>query len=122
MRIDILLLITIVCIYCSRSYAQEVEIVTEKKTKYLEIDVIKTYERIVLKGYKSVDLFEKIGNSYYDNLEMEKAANWYRQLFEITSELESKYYYQYAESLRLTGKNDEANAVIEKFNKKNRKR
>ena len=107
--------------YSFKSYAQTTEIASENKTKYVEVNIIKTYERVALKGYKSIDMFEKLANSYYTNFEMEKAAKWYRELFAITSDLESKYYYQYAESLRSIGKNDEANAIIEKFNQKNRK-
>ncbi len=110
----------ILCLFSSNSFCQTTELNYENKPKHVSIDVIKTYERIVSKGYKSVDLYEKLGNSYYDNSEMEKAVKWYRKLFAITYELESKYYYQYYESLRFIGKNDEANAVLEKLNEKSK--
>ena len=122
MKNYILLYIAILSIYSFKIYAQKTEVISKNKTKYVEIDVIKTYERVALKGYKSIDMFKKLGNSYYTNFEMEKAARWYCELFSMTSDLESKYYYQYEQSLRSIGQNDEANAVIEKFNQKNRKR
>jgi hypothetical protein len=116
------LLITIVSVFTFNSHAQKAEVTPKNKTKYVEIDVIKTYERVAIKGYKSIDMFQKLGNSYYTNFEMEKAARWYCELFTMTTDLEPKYYYQYEQSLRSIGQNDEANAIIEKFNQKNRKR
>lgn len=122
MKNYLLIYIAILSVYSVKIYAQKTEVASKNKTKYVEIDVIKTYERVALKGYKSIDMFKKLGNSYYTNFEMEKAARWYCELFSMTSDLESKYYYQYEQSLRSIGQNDEANAVIEKFNQKNRKR
>lgn len=122
MKKQLLIYIVLLSIYSFKSYAQKTEVTPKIKTKYVEINVIKTYERVALKGYKSIDMFKKLGNSYYTNFEMEKAARWYCELFSMTSDLESKYYYQYEQSLRSIGQNDEANAVIEKFNQKNRKR
>jgi tetratricopeptide (TPR) repeat protein len=86
--------------------------------KYAYIDVIKTYERVAEKGYKSVDLFQKLGNSYYSYAEMEKAAKWYGELFALTSDLDPKYYNQYAQSLKIIGKNSKANEVLEKLKQK----
>jgi hypothetical protein len=122
MKNNICLLITIVSVYTFNSYAQKTEVTPKNKTKYVEINIIKTYERVAIKGYKSIDMFQKLGNSYYTNFEMEKAARWYCELFTMTTDLEPKYYYQYEQSLRSIGQNDEANALVEKFNQKNRKR
>jgi hypothetical protein len=36
------------------------------------------------KGYKSVDMFQKLGNAYYFNGKLEKAAQWYGELFTMT--------------------------------------
>lgn len=83
---------------------------------YAYIFKIKTYERIANKGYKSVDIFKKLGNAYYFNLDMEKAAKWYSELFALTSNVETEYYYRYALSLRAIGDNDKANEMLEKFN------
>lgn len=122
MKNKLIFYLTILSIYSFKSYAQKSVFAPEKKTKYVEIDVLKTYERVATKGYRSVDMFKKLADSYYINFEMEKAARWYCELFEMTLDLEYKYYYQYSQSLRSIGQNDEANAVIEKFNQINRRR
>jgi hypothetical protein len=114
------LYLSIISLLSFNSYSQKRVLLAPKilTTKYVEINVIKTYERVAEKGYKSVDMFQKLGNSFYTNFEMEKAARWYCELFAMTSDLEPKYYYQYEKALRSIGENEEANAVIEKFNQK----
>jgi tetratricopeptide (TPR) repeat protein len=92
--------------------------VEEKQNKYVYVDIIKTYERVAEKGYKSIDMFQKLGNSYYSNFELDKAARWYCELFAMTTNLESEYYYRYAESLKSIGENEEAKEILELFNKR----
>jgi len=101
-------------------YSQKKVLTTQKiiPQKYVEVNVIKTYERVAEKGYKSIDMFQKLGNSFYANYELEKAARWYCELFAMTSDLEPKYYYQYEQSLRSIGEIDQANLLLEKFNKR----
>lgn len=115
--------ILIIILLSFGSYSQKRIFLAPKipSTKYVEVNVIKTYERVAEKGYKSVDMFQKLGNSFYTNFEMEKAARWYCELFAMTSDLEPKYYYQYEMALRSIGENEKANALFEKFNQKNRK-
>ena len=93
-------------------------IVNEKQSKYVYVDIIKTYERVAEKGYKSIDLFKKLGNNYYLNSEPDKAVRWYCELFAMTTNLESEYYYRYAESLKSIGQNEKAKEIIEIFNKR----
>ena len=85
------------------------------QSDYAYIIKIKTYERIANKGYKSADIFKKLGNVYYFNSDMEKAAKWHSELFALTN-VETEYYYRYAHSLRVIGDNDKANEMLEKFN------
>ena len=83
--------------------------------KYAYVDVTKTYERVVAKGYKSVDLFQKLGNYSYSICNMDKAAKWYGELFAMTYDLDPVYYYRYEESLRCLSQNEKADALIEKL-------
>jgi uncharacterized protein HemY len=89
-----------------------------KKGKYVSVNVISTYERVAEKGYKSIDMFQKLGNSFYENFEYDKAARWYCELFAMTTDLDQKYYQQYAHSLKSIGQNGKANELMEKYNQK----
>lgn len=79
---------------------------------------VSTYEKLAKKGYKSEDLFQKLGNSYYFNGELEKAAKWYTELFTMFQNQESEYCYRYAQSLKSIGQNDKANEMLEIFHQK----
>lgn len=120
MKNKIFLYLSVISLSSLSSYSQKKELTIQKiiPQKYVEVNVIKTYERVAEKGYKSIDMFQKLGNSFYANYELEKAARWYCELFAMTTDLEPKYYYQYEQSLRSIGENDEANLLLEKFNKR----
>ncbi|MFV5689569.1 tetratricopeptide repeat protein [Flavobacterium sp. ZT3R25] len=113
--------ITIMSVFSFKGHAQNSKLyVTDKiNDKYAYVDVIKTYERVAEKGYKSVDLFKKLGDSYYQNADLDKAAKWYCELFAMNSkDLEPEYYYQYAMSLKYIGQNDTANEILLKLKQK----
>ena len=118
------LITTIVSVFSFKGFAQESRLALDEVSskKYVYIDVIKTYERVALKGYKSKDMFEKIANSYYTNLNMAKAADWYCELFALTSDLEPEYYSRYAKALIAIGQKDKANQILELFIKKDQQK
>ena len=121
MKKNILLYITIVSVFSINIYSQKAKLATadKKYDGYAYVDAIKTYERIAEKGYKSVDMFKKLGNAYYFNAQFDNAAKWYGELFTMdTSNLEPEYYYRYAQSLRAIDQNDKANQMMELFNQK----
>ncbi|OUL61232.1 OmpA family protein [Flavobacterium sp. AJR] len=118
-----ILYITIVSVFSLNSYSQQSKIAfgDKKYDNYAYIDAIKTYERVAEKGYKSEDMFKKLGNSYYFNSEFDKAAKWYGELFAMNTEVEPEYYYRYAQSLKSTGNITKANQMLDLFNQKSKK-
>lgn len=102
------------------SYSQNPKVfITDKTAKsYAYVNVTKTYERVAEKGYKSIDLFQKLGNAFYTDLNMVKAAKWYGELFAMTTDLDPIYYNQYAKSLYAINENEKANYIIEKLKQK----
>lgn len=102
------------------SYSQQSKVAAgdRKYDSYAYIDAIKTYERVANKGYKSEDMFKKLGNSYYFNSDFEGAAKWYGELFAMNTTVEPEYYYRYAQSLKSTGQIDKANQIQSEFNTK----
>lgn len=90
----------------------------KKQTNHSYVDPLKTYERVIEKGYKSADMLKKLGNAYYFNEELDKAAKWYGELFTMNTELESEYYFRYARSLKSIDKNDEADEMMKIFHQK----
>jgi outer membrane protein OmpA-like peptidoglycan-associated protein/tetratricopeptide (TPR) repeat protein len=118
MKNNILIYITIISVFSLNIYSQKARIAKadKKYDSYAYVDAIKTYERVADKGYRSEELFKKLGNAYYFNAHLEDAAKWYKELFSMTTDLEPEYYYRYASSLRSIGENDKANQMMTKFN------
>ena len=86
--------------------------------KFAFIDAAKTYERLAEKGYKSSDIFLKLGNSYYFNANFEKAAKWYGELFALKGEVDPEYYFRYSQSLKSIGQYAKADEMMVLFHKK----
>ncbi|MDN3672811.1 OmpA family protein [Flavobacterium branchiarum] len=86
--------------------------------QYAYIDAIAIYERVAEKGYKDEQTFQRLGNAYYFNAELIKAAKWYDALFEMNADQEPEYYYRYAQCLKARGDYQKADKILETFNKK----
>lgn len=90
----------------------------KKYDKYSYIDAIEIYEKVAEKGYKSVELFQKLGNAYYFNSELDKASKWYGELFALNQETDSEYYFRYAQALKAVGNYEKSNQYMELFAQK----
>jgi len=115
----ILLSIAVFCI-AFNSYSQKAKVQKGDKLyeQYAYIDAIKTYEAVAEKGYKSADVFQKLGNAYYFNGELDKANKWYTELFAMNEPVESEYYFRYSQTLKSVGDYEKANQMLDQFSKK----
>jgi outer membrane protein OmpA-like peptidoglycan-associated protein len=120
MKNKVIIYITFLSVLATAGYAQSgaVKKADKQYAKYAYIDAIKTYERVAAKGYKSAEMFMKIGNAYYFNAELEKAEKWYGELFAMNAEVDPEYYYRYSQTLKSVGKYTQADEMMVKFNQK----
>lgn len=89
----------------------------KKYDTYSFIKAIDIYEKVAESGYKSAELFKKLGNSYYFNGDYASASKWYAELLGLKdAEIEPEYYFRYAQSLKSEKKYREADEIMEKFN------
>ncbi len=94
-------------------------IVPKKRRDYANIDIIETYERILDKGYKTVDMIKKVADSHFFDEDMELAAKWYGELFDLNPNLDTVYYFRYAQSLKAIGNTKKAEEMMKIFESKN---
>lgn len=87
--------------------------------KYAYFNSIVIYEKVANKGYKSVELFEKLGNANFFNGLYAEANKWYAQLFGLNKEVESIYYYRYSQTLKNIGEFKLADDYLAKFSQHN---
>jgi outer membrane protein OmpA-like peptidoglycan-associated protein/tetratricopeptide (TPR) repeat protein len=83
------------------------------------VNAIKTYEKVANKGYKSVELFSKLGDSYYFQSNLNDANKWYEQLFSLNEKVDTEYYFRYAQTLKSIGDYKKSNAMMAQFNELN---
>lgn len=90
----------------------------EKKKEFVTIDVGGTFERILEKGYQSVDMLKKVGDRRFFGGDLKISAKWYSQLFAMTKDLDSVYYYRFAQSLKSIGELEKASEMMKLFESK----
>jgi outer membrane protein OmpA-like peptidoglycan-associated protein len=113
-------LFALLACFSSISFAQQ-KVLAEKAAKQYEklayVDAIKTYERLAEKGYKSEELFQKLGNAYYFNAQLAKANTYYTQLFALNKNQEPEYLYRHAQTLKAVGDYAQSDAIMAQFAK-----
>ncbi|NRB58850.1 MAG: OmpA family protein [Winogradskyella sp.] len=91
---------------------------------YKDFAYVKTSEvllEVANKGFKSSDLFQKLGNSFYFRNDMENASKWYAELMTMSDVIDPEYYFRYAMSLKGIGEYEESDKWMKKFNELNPK-
>lgn len=88
------------------------------KTVY--IDLVATYERVLEKGYKSVDLLKKVADERYFNGNYTASAKWYTELFALVPDLAPEYYFRYGKSLVSVGQTQKGNEMIALYESKSK--
>lgn len=100
------------------SYGQQKKILkaNEKFEKFAYIDAQKILLKVANEGYRSKDLFQKLGDSYYFVADYEKASKWYSELLnDHANELKPVYYFRYAQSLKSMQRYEESDKIMSKF-------
>jgi outer membrane protein OmpA-like peptidoglycan-associated protein/tetratricopeptide (TPR) repeat protein len=102
-------------------YSQEVKLkkANSNYENFQYADAIKTYEKVAQKGYKSVELYSKLGDSYYFQSKLKEAHKWYDELFSLKKKLNSEYYFRYAQTLKAVGNYKKADAMMAVFTQVN---
>jgi len=105
---------------CLFSYAQEDKLKEADKMfdRYAFIDAREIYLEVAEAGYKSENLFKKLGDSYYFNGDLPNALKWYEELYILKGgELEKDYLFRYAMSLKSDQQYKKSDEVLLEFEK-----
>jgi len=86
-----------------------------QKAKYIDIDLIYTYGKVVDKGYKTIDMLKKVADRHYFDGNLIEAERYYTQLFELTKDLDLVYYYRYAQALQAINETEKAASLMKRF-------
>ncbi|HWS59728.1 MAG TPA: hypothetical protein VN182_02245 [Flavobacterium sp.] len=65
----------------TKVHSQAIVFDSISKQKVALIDVRKTYERVIEKGYASAEMYEYLGNYYYKDKDFQKSKLYFDMLF-----------------------------------------
>ncbi|WP_343584134.1 OmpA family protein [Flavobacterium sp.] len=87
----------------------------EAYNKFSFIKAIKLYESELSKGNSSIDLYKKLGDSYYYNGNYPEAEKCYAKVVHSSEKFHSEYYFRYAQTLNNAKKYNEAETVMKTY-------
>lgn len=113
------LIYTVLFLFVLAGNAQERKLhkADKKYDSYAFINAIEIYEEVAEEGYKSKELFEKLGNAYYYNADLINASKWYDELFSLGEEVAPEYYFRYAQTLKAEKRYAESDKKMQEFNR-----
>jgi len=88
-------------------------VITDINKDYITVDIISMDERVLDGGgEKTVEMLKLVANARFFKDEFVKAAKWYSQLFDLTTDLDAIYYFRYAKSLKAIGQNGKSKDMM----------
>jgi outer membrane protein OmpA-like peptidoglycan-associated protein len=102
-------------VFSVNAFAQigKLERANVKYDKYDYIDARNIYLKVVENGYRSAEIYRKLGDTYYFNSEYTGAAKWYFYLTsEFSEESEITDYFRAAQCLKSIGEIEEASKLM----------
>ncbi len=95
---------------------KKLEQANQSYDRYAYVDVQKVLLKVAENGYRSADLFQKLGNSYYYNADYENAVKWYGELInDDVNGLDPEYYFRYSQSLKAIEQYELADKFMNQF-------
>lgn len=88
----------------------------------VNVNVVNTYEKVLDKGYRSIDMLRKVADKSYFDGNLTAAVKYYAELLEADAAVETVCYYRYAQSLKGLGQMEKADEMMKIYeSKKNKK-
>jgi hypothetical protein len=86
--------------------------------KSVSVNVVNTYEKVLDKGYRSIDMLRKVADKSYFDGNLSAAVKYYAELLEADAALETVCYYRYAQSLKGLGQMEKADEMMKVYESK----
>ena len=109
-------------IFGTITYAQgkKIEKGNKEYKQYAFVDAQQAYLKVVENGFRSADIFQKLGDSYYFIADYINAVKWYEALYnEYNDSIEPDYLYRYAQSLKSTKNYKISDKIMDEFYRAN---
>jgi outer membrane protein OmpA-like peptidoglycan-associated protein/tetratricopeptide (TPR) repeat protein len=111
-NIKIAFIFLMICIMQIQAQDQKLQKANEAYDKFAFVEAVKLYNEEIKKGNNSIELYTKLGDSYYYNGNYAEAANCYAKIINTSANIEPQYYFRYAQTLNNGKKYQEAEAIM----------
>jgi len=110
----------IIILFTGNAFSQKGKVAKANKNfdKYSYIDAREIYLSVVESGYKSDEIYKKLGDTYYYNSEYKSALKWYLNLInEFPNDIDPVYYYRGAQCLKSAEEYEESDNMMKLYYK-----
>lgn len=84
-------------------------------SKFAFVEAIRLYEQQLSKGNNSIEVYMKLGDSYYYNANYPEAAKAYSKIVTSSNSVDPEYYFRYAQALNNNQNYKEAEKVMKEY-------
>ncbi len=111
----------ILVLLVSIGYAQQQQLkkANEAFESLAYIKARKIYTKLIKDGVHSIEIYQRIGDTYYQNAAFKEAAYWYKKMIDkYKTKVTSEYLFKYVLSLKGLGEYQEADEIVEDIQQK----
>ena len=95
-----------------QTFAQNKKVADRYFNEFAYIKAAKMYESIYKKGDDSEYILKRLGDSYYNNAETQKAEFWFHKLITKNKDVSNDYLFKYAQVLRSNGNYKKSDSLL----------
>ena len=110
-----ILAVLIACGFMANGQEKKVKSVKKDYDQFAYVKTSNVLLRVAENGYRSVPMLQQLGNSFYFRNKMKEASRWYGELFKLTDEVDSEYYFRYALALKGAKNYEKSDEWMAKF-------
>lgn len=108
------LLLFLSLVFFSNTFCQEqkLSVANKKHENMAYFESVEIYKKLLEKGYRTAEIYQNIGDSYYFNGDYKSATSYYKSLFGLKKPVSAEYYFRYVQSLKAQNKYDLADNFL----------
>ncbi len=104
MRYNLVFFITLLITSVVFCQGQKLTVANTKHENMAYFESVEIYKKLTKKGFRTAEVYQKIGDSYYFNGDYKNATSYYKSLFGLKKPVAAEYYFRYVQSLKAQNK------------------
>ncbi|MGV8995146.1 MAG: OmpA family protein [Flavobacterium sp.] len=116
MKYYLLFLLSLLFSFTAFCQEQKLSVANFKHENMAYLESVEIYKKLLKKGFRTAEIYQNIGDSYYFNGDYKSATSYYKSLFGLKKQaVPAEYYFRYVQSLKAQNKYDLADKFLNKI-------